>query len=864
MTTDNRNDATIAPFAVIRVAALPPAVLTPLTLPASRHILSELERTDDALQRLRATVTDALHSLVPRLDEDPMLRGCVVNLKRDVHNDRLSSMKDGVLEQIARRLGEPEGADLLVWGELTARRAALHEALQRTTVTDLESAGAAVATAATNADLRGGLAASSESFYATLGSNHADRWCDPTCRDSRTLLTYLARAALKTSPFSSFTSLGLVRDGKLQPTPARRMRSHVVPLLHWTLLRACATDLDLAPAFRYQAIPTWRVSDQRLRALLPRPTTDGDFYWRAETATDMSLYSEQLAAMATDEPASYPRFIGQLPGRDQRLTLRRLLDAGICRVVAPWSDDDPEPLVALADAVLRLGTDRAMKISAQVRAIATAKGDLDDADVECRRQARHSVRSLAMAALKNVGVPTPRWIASGKFVFEDVADVSLPATDTVLPKCLESDLQRLADLVRPDIFPTRLYDELVRAFVDRFGAGGVCENVMAFLDDVLTSPDMEPMLGRVIEHDRNRSSNPAGVASRRVDSPSSAPPTATVLFQLVAADQDAVVRGDYLMVVNQYSAGLGGLFARMSSLFPGPEGLAAGLRGWVHDCYPHAAIAELLPARDVSSLESASSGLFPKLVWPADGATHGRSTGIGIDELRLSHDEASDSLIVQTADGRPVATPHLGTVPDYIVSGPLRLLLTISNPWIVGSRLSDRLPTLTGYGRVEDITFIPRDQRGRLVVRRARWLMPGRLFPLRSKAETDAVYLLRVDKWRRSHGLPDEVYLNLDGSANGSRTKDRKPRWVSFSSLHALAAVKGVVSENLDGTVALVEALPGRSQHWARDHEGQPRVTELMTLLRWEPISRRERSSRSEPNSRWESITENEEVCDVY
>jgi hypothetical protein len=242
----------------------------------------------------------------------------------------------------------------------------------------------------------------------------------------------------------------------------------------------------------------------------------------------------------------------------------------------------------------------------------------------------------------------------------------------------------------------------------------------------------------------------------------------------------------------------------------------------------------LLPARDVSSLEEACGGLFPKLRWPADGPTAESGGALGIEDLRLAHDAARNALVLRTAAGDPVATPHFGSVPDHLVFGPLRLLFAISNPWVVGSRLSDRAPALVD-NRVTAVTFIPRDQRGRLVVRRARWLVPAHLFPLKSNGERDGAYLLRVDAWRRVHGLPEEIFLSVEGNLmTGAFNKDRKPRWVSFSSLHALGAIKGVVSANLDGTLTLVEALPARNQFWARGGDGQCRGTEMMALLRWD------------------------------
>ncbi len=48
-----------------------------------------------------------------------------------------------------------------------------------------------------------------------------------------------------------------------------------------------------------------------------------------------------------------------------------------------------------------------------------------------------------------------------------------------------------------------------------------------------------------------------------------------------------------------------------------------------------------------------------------------------------------------------------------------------------------------------------------LVLARRQWTVPGSLTPRPTAAEADADYLLRVDRWRRAHGIPVEVYVRV-------------------------------------------------------------------------------------------------------
>ena len=50
---------------------------------------------------------------------------------------------------------------------------------------------------------------------------------------------------------------------------------------------------------------------------------------------------------------------------------------------------------------------------------------------------------------------------------------------------------------------------------------------------------------------------------------------------------------------------------------------------------------------------------------------------------------------------------------------------------------------------------------GLLVLARRRWRVPDLLFPVRNIQETDLDYFIRVQHWRREHGLPEEGYVRI-------------------------------------------------------------------------------------------------------
>jgi hypothetical protein len=419
-------------------------------------------------------------------------------------------------------------------------------------------------------------------------------------------------------------------------------------------------------------------------------------------------------------------------------------------------------------------------------------------------------------------------------VFEDVADQAVSAMAPQLPAGLEPALGELGALIRRNVAPSALYAELVHLFEERFGPGGRTKNVLDFLDHVTTRRDILEILERVRQHDAQPADQTSVDPDSAPRSPGISVPAVTVLVQPLASDGCEATDGSGLLVLNQCMPGVSGAFARFQGLFPGPDGVGSEVQRWLRECYRDALIVELLPSRHVTTLTAASGGLFPSLAWPSDHAVAPAESSLDIRSLVLRHDPHSASLMLETSCGRPVGVVDLGMVPIFLISCLRRLLLTLCNPWIVRPFRSVSTTGMYALQQGEPaITHVPRDQQGRWVLRRARWLVPARLFPCRERRESDRAYLVRIESWRRAHELPHESFVNVEVTMATALHKERKPRWMSFSNLHALDALQRTVAENSQSTLEFSEALPARHQHWARDCTGRQRASEFLALLRW-------------------------------
>ncbi|WP_214105608.1 lantibiotic dehydratase [Acrocarpospora catenulata] len=74
----------------------------------------------------------------------------------------------------------------------------------------------------------------------------------------------------------------------------------------------------------------------------------------------------------------------------------------------------------------------------------------------------------------------------------------------------------------------------------------------------------------------------------------------------------------------------------------------------------------------------------------------------------------------------------------------------------------------------EGITMYPRLVLGDLVLQRRMWKLSTSVFPFRDPRHSDAEHLLKVHRWRREHGIPGRVFAQVDTAGRGAGDGERK------------------------------------------------------------------------------------------
>src|SRR5262249_2508584 len=133
-------------------------------------------------------------------------------------------------------------------------------------------------------------------------------------------------------------------------------------------------------------------------------------------------------------------------------------------------------------------------------------------------------------------------------------------------------------------------------------------------------------------------------------------------------------------------------------------------------------------------------------------------------ELTLRHDASAQQLRLHAprlgADVEPI---HFGFVRDQLLPDPLLIIRALS-PRIADETIAERAALYATLDAVDLQRgaglrrFRPRLHIGQLVLERARWAIPVREVPLKQPRESYTGYFIRLERWRRSLGLPQRGF----------------------------------------------------------------------------------------------------------
>jgi hypothetical protein len=763
----------------VRVAGLPATVLGQLVDQRLRDALITTSRAAADLTARAAELSDRCHDLIGAL-RDPAAKPKLVALRRTVHQ----------LRDPARLLAEPVVAF----------------ALDRDLAKDIAEFGRQVRQyRVARAELPTVLADAERSINAQLREIGADPRFDqglahasPTLRDMLRrkpgrqelirLAVYAARAAGKTSPFSTFTSSGL---GRFVPDG---------PALRWTATASprSIVELDLsvlAPLgeTRVRVNPSARLVDDTVQFIGPPP---------AEALLTLPLTPPLRHCLkATTGNPTLAELTACFPAPPEKVAgyLNSLVTSGLLVGQPDFDEHGIDPMVHIAgvDAIregLRKyesanGTDRValgamLQLPGPLRDVVTEQSVIPGVVVEAGLPAwQDTLDDLALAG---------RLLA----VFDYTLPFKLAIVAFLGDRHMPFD-QFYAELLRDGHEAMRLHPAVVA-----FDMTGLTETLTASpIPEVRQLVELIAEVRRAMP-DRQRLCAVLDSLPPWVRSPGSV----AVYAQHDGRD----------LIVNAVNSGFGRARSQVHRLlrYLPDETLP------VDTVYPgtptYAEFAQTLG----TSLNQRELTLPNRLDYPPPARLE-----VGVsDGLPALYD--SGSII------RPV---HGGLSYERQFPPVLALLIEAfgDNPILLrpDQPLQHDASAGNGAGRV---LHAPRLRIGRVVVRRATWVAQPGTLPHRGPGQSDADFLLTVTNWLAENGIPPRFFVSVlrmnaiaAGSAAGDRS--RKPMFVDVGSPPLVLAFERLAKD--PASAAVFHEVAPEPETAIADNEGVPHVTEYVIEL---------------------------------
>ncbi|MBB5803284.1 hypothetical protein F4560_003052 [Saccharothrix ecbatanensis] len=657
------------------------------------------------------------------------------------------------------------------------------------------------------------------------------RWLDdprapaPRAGALASLARYLARAAVKPSPYASFTLSGL--GGWTDGGPAVATSGD----LHWrgvpeldrmvvlALWSALAEHPDTRDHVRLRTNPA--VEDVGERLWFPAATPGEPIVCVAATDAVRAV----LELVRTEPESTLGSLAGTPPAEPVRAFVAELVAVGLLERCRPFSDQSATPLDQLARWVDEHVTGspwppRLRELWAAVdgyRALVTAAE---------RRERLHLVRDLLDGLLTDLGrtpwppnrpvllenavLPRPAVVCSRERwrpVLEDLAAVRgfLGILDRSLPLKL-----RLAEFFRSR-FGSRELVPFPRLYREYRADGGDGSQALADLWRAVASElyDGDAGVGDTVSVDPRVLAKLAASWPAHVRAPQS----------VCCYGQELPGEDGPRLVLNTVRTGYGWGITRIEHLLTAAGGTVPA-RTPV-PAGPDMIFAECRAAFG-SQLNQRAPAVSHAIDYPGGQPPDGRAERLSLNDLWVRQDPVRGRLLLCDRRGRQVRPLALGMLVEHALPPALRFLVAVfGEPQTAFAPY----PQLDGVGwrpAVDGVQHRPRLEVGRVVLARAGWRVPAAAMPTRAKGQSDADFLLELARWRDRHTIPRRCFVRVPGRRSDPT---RKPIYLDFSNWFLLSALP-----RPDTAAVLEEALPAPADAPHHGVHGQ-RVTEYVFEL---------------------------------
>lgn len=836
---------TLSPWGAVRVAGLPAGTLDGLRLGASASAAAALASAEAALGPLRDQAGHALFEAV-RDNGDAATRRVALELKRRVFNAKELSAAHVAQSEVLPVAIRTHVAHV---AEAEAHRRALAEAFEDTFAAEWRAISARLRHGLVDERLLGGLVLSSADHLEmarrlTAIAPDAPRKAGQQIRES-TIARYVFRAALRTTPFATFASVGLVRWDDTRTRDVARPSLRGVCQLNAPLLGALLeahTDERMTAQRALRVTPLLRrdpgppASLVFARAAWTRGGIRMEWQSLGESDAVMALL-RAASGRSTDEMAT-ALASAELDADAWRDAIGQLIGAGFLECTMPEVSLHAGGVAALAEEAAAAGN---AALADRLRTVACAVARYPDANAVERER-----------CLAEIGAQIEAPEGARTALYEDVV------IDGLGPDHVPIDAARLREDLEPVLALARssgcgaAYRLVTGAFVAQYGEGGRCDDVPGFLTMLLQNAAFMKRLRSAADPVSWHASRLGSVVSSArgdvlelephlfAELPGAGQSGSVATFvQLAARNREAFSQGDYRVVLNGVQSGRNKYISRYLGSGGAADRALADVRADFGNARGPLAV-ELRP------MLGQNFQVHPRLTeWSFElplepGEPHDRC--LRLADLTLSFDAVRKELRLHAARiGRDVEPIHLGFLRDPMLPDAIFLLRALS-PRLRDETLAERMDL---YASADQMRLAhgsapcdrPRLTIGRLVLERAQWVFAAAEVPAKSPKESYASYFRAIDRWRLQRGLPERGFARPVARATLPSDLAASRQYVDWMNPFCLIGLQRLLGAGpaettpADRWVVFTELLP-EPEHASFALDGRSHVAEY--VFQWE------------------------------
>lgn len=188
----------------------------------------------------------------------------------------------------------------------------------------------------------------------------------------------------------------------------------------------------------------------------------------------------------------------------------------------------------------------------------------------------------------------------------------------------------------------------------------------------------------------------------------------------------------------------------------------------------------------------------------ANDLTQG-SRFISLSNIYLTIGIDGEVVVTDGAAGRQIIPVNFGMMATPFEPPLEYLLLSLGTADPVLNKPFDPYSWKTTFESQGKVTTFPRLRFGNCVIRRRAWSVSKEALPQRNPQETDFTYILRIRRWQREVGLPDEVFVRArtleeciseaEGRIGKRNRTLHKPQYIHFGNWFLVSVLADLLGE---------------------------------------------------------------------